>query len=143
MDLRINTNAPLTFKAQVINNNTYRAIEKMAKEKGLMPKLNMSLNGISKRRRNTLLAIDVCYTDKFPTVVFTRYEKKWDPIFQEELDEYVVKKQTDYISSKENENPISFALKRLIKLGNNNGDNKMFEEVVIAKEKSRKKTCLF
>lgn len=142
MDCRINQ-TPYSFNAEMLDTQTMKEITKMAKEKNLLPKLQVSLHNISRRRRNTLLGIDVCYTDKFPTVVFSRYEKKWDPVFKEELDEYVLKKQTDYISSKANEDPISFALKRLIKLGNNNASNNMFDEVVIARDTSRKKSCLF
>lgn len=87
--------------------------------------------------------MNLCYTDKFPTVVFSRYERGWNPKLQKQTDEYVLKRQVDYICENPKLNPLKFALEKIIKMGNNAPDNKVFHRVVIEKDQSKKPYFLF
>ena len=132
----------VNFNAKMIKNDSYNDVMKYAMAKNKFTKFLTTLENIDKIRKETLIQMDICYTGDYPTVVFSRYELGWDPVLQQQTNNYVLKKQVDYISTKK-ENPLKFALRKLIKLGNNAPDNNMFKEVVITKDQTKKPYCLF
>jgi len=132
----------INFNAKIVNNESYNDVMKYALEHNKLTRFTKTLENIDKIRKDTYIKMDICYTGDYPTVVFSRYEKGWNKVLQEPTDYYVLKRQVDYISTKR-ENPVKFALGKLIKLGNDAPNNKMFQEVVITKEQSKKKSCLF
>lgn len=87
--------------------------------------------------------MDLCYTDKKPTVVFSRYEKGWNHKLQKQTDKYVLKRQVDYIAENEKLNPLKMAFDKIIKMGNNKARNNTFDYVVVEKEQSKKPYFLF
>ena len=132
----------VNFNAKIINNDSYKDVMRYALEHNKMTKFIKTLENIDKIRKETRIKMDICYTDKYPTVVFSRYERGWNPELRQYTDDFVLKRQVDYISTKK-ENPVKFALSRLIKIGNDAPNNKMFKEVVIKKDQSKKPYCLF
>ena len=140
MNIQLNNN--IGFNAKIIPNNTYEAVLDYAVQHNKAERFFEALKNIDKTRKNTFIQMDVCYTGDFPTVVFSRYENGWDKLSQSPTDYLVVKRQVDYISNKK-ENPLKYAFNRLIKLGNDAPNNKMYQEVVIKKDESMKKYCLF
>ena len=132
----------ISFNAKIFNNNSYEDVMKYALEHDKFTRFTKTLENIDKIRKDTFIKMDICYTDEYPTVVFSRYERGWDKLLQQPTDNYILKKQVDFISTKK-ENPVKFAYKKLIKLGNNAPENKMFQDIVIIKEQSKKPYCLF
>lgn len=132
----------IDFKAKLIRNNSYEDVMQYALEHNKYDKLNQALKNIDNIRKDTFLRMDICYTGDFPTVVFTRLDRDWDPILQQTRSNYIQKRQVDYISTKKG-NPVKFAFEKLIKLGNNAPNNNMYQEVVINKEQSKKPYFLF
>lgn len=132
----------INFQAKFVDNKTLTQISDYAFEHNKFDRFNESIRNIDKIRKDSLLKMDICYTGEFPTVVFSRIEKKWDFVNNMPTDKYVLKKQTEFISDKKM-NPVKFAFEKLIKLGNNAPDNKMFQAVVIEKETAKKRAFLF
>ncbi len=140
--MNIQPNNNLSFNAKIIHNQSYEEVVKYALEHNKMTRLISTLNNIDKIRKDTFLEMNICYTGDYPSIVFSRYERGWNKVLQEATDDYVLKRQVDYISTKK-ENPVKYALSRLIKLGNDAPNNKMYQEVVIKKDESKKKYFLF
>ena len=140
--MNIQTNYNLNFGAKLIKNQTYNEVLQYAIKHNKMPKLMTALENIDKIRKDTFIKMDICYTGDYPSVIFSRYEKGWNKLLQEPTDEYVLKRQVDYISNKK-ENPVKYAFGRIIKMGNNAPNNKIFQEVIIKKDIGKKKYCLF
>lgn len=140
--MNIQQNSNLSFNAKIVNNKTYDEVMKFALEHNKMTRLLSTLSNIDKIRKDTYIKMDICYTGEYPSVVFSRYEKGWNRSLQMPTEDYILKRQVDYISTKK-ENPVKFALSRLIKLGNDAPNNKMYQEVVIKKDEGKKRYCLF
>ena len=132
----------ISFNAKIINNKSYEEVMKYALEHDKFTRFTKTLENIDRIRKDTFIKMNICYTEDYPTVVFSRYERGWNKITQTPTDKYVLKKQVDFISSKK-ENPVKFAYKKLVKLGNDAPNNKMFQEVVIVKDTSKKPYRLF
>ena len=132
----------VSFNAKIVNNNAYEEVMKYALEHNKFTRFTKTLENIDKIRKDTFIRMDICYTEDYPTVVFSRYERGWNKFTQQPTDKYVLKRQVDFISSKK-ENPAKYAFKKLVKLGNDAPNNKMFQEVVITKDTNKKPYCLF
>ncbi len=133
----------ISFGAKFIENQDFIAVADYAFKKHKMDIFNQSLKNIDKIRKDTYIKMNLCYTDKFPTVVFSRYEKGWNPKLQQTTDEYLLKRQVDYVAEDKKLNPLKMAFDKIIKMGSNVPDNKMFKYVVMEKEQSRKPYFLF
>ena len=139
--MEINNN--ISFGAKFIENKDFIAVADYAFGKHKMDIFNESLKNIDRRRKDTFIKMDLCYTDKFPTVVFSRYERGWNPRLQQQTDEYVLKRQVDYVAEDKKLNPLKMAFDKIIKMGNNKAQNNTYDYVVIEKEQSRKPYFLF
>lgn len=140
--MNIQSNSNLCFNAKIINNQSYNDVVRYALEHNKILRLRSTLDNIDRIRKDTLIEMNICYTGEYPTVVFSRYEKGWNKILKEQTDNYVLKRQVDYISTKK-ENPVKYAFRRLIKMGNDAPNNKIYQEVVIKKDESKKRYFLF
>ena len=140
--MKIQSTSNLNFNAKIINNESFNEIRSYALEHNKFAKFKQTLENIDKIRKDTFLKMDICYTNEYPTIVFSRYEYGWDPKLKQQTNNLVLKKQVDYVSTKK-EKPEKFALRKFIKLGNNAPDNNMYQDVVIKKEKTKKPYCLF
>lgn len=133
----------ISFGAKFIENKDFIDVADYAFKKHKMDVFNESLENISKIRKDTLLKMNLCYTDKFPSVVFSRYEKGWNPKLRQTTDEYILKRQVDYISEDKKLSPLKLAFDKIIKMGNNRARNNTFDYVVIEKEQGKKPYSLF
>ena len=133
----------ISFGAKFVENKDFIAVADYAFGKHKMDVFNEALRNINSIRKDTFIKMDLCYTDKKPTVVFSRYEKGWNHKLQQQTDEYVLKRQVDYIADDEKLNPLKMAFNKIIKMGNNNARNNTFDYVVIEKEQSKKPYFLF
>ena len=133
----------ISFGAKFIENKDFIEVVDYAFKKNKMDIFNKALKNIDRIRKDTFIKMDLCYTDKKPTVVFTRFEKGWNKLLKQQTDYYVQKRQVDYIADDEKLSPLKMAFDKIIKMGNNAPDNKSFQYVVIEKDKSRKPYFLF
>lgn len=139
--MEINNN--ISFGAKFIENKDFIDVADYAFGKHKMDIFNESLKNINLKRKDTFIKMNLCYTDKFPTVVFSRYERGWDPKLQQQTDKYVLKRQVDYVSEDKKLNPLKMAFEKIVKMGNNKAKNNTFERIVIEKEQSKKPYFLF
>ncbi|MBO6180943.1 hypothetical protein IJ674_00875 [bacterium] len=133
----------ISFGAKFVENKDFIAVADYAFSKHRMDLFNEALQNIDRIRKDTFIKMDLCYTDKKPTVVFSRYEKGWNHKLQKQTDKYVLKRQVDYIAENEKLNPLKMAFDKIIKMGNNKARNNTFDYVVIEKEQSKKPYFLF
>ena len=133
----------ISFGAKFVENKDFIAVADYAFSKHRMDLFNEALQNIDRIRKDTFIKMDLCYTDKKPTVVFSRYEKGWNHKLQKQTDKYVLKRQVDYIAENEKHNPLKMAFDKIIKMGNNKARNNTFDYVVIEKEQSKKPYFLF
>ena len=133
----------ISFSAKFVENKDFIAVADYAFSKHRMDLFNEALQNIDRIRKDTFIKMDLCYTDKKPTVVFSRYEKGWNHKLQKQTDKYVLKRQVDYIAENEKLNPLKMAFDKIIKMGNNKARNNTFDYVVIEKEQSKKPYFLF
>ncbi len=123
------------FQAKFLKTDSLTDVVKYAIEKGKFDKLNQARKNIDKAALTKRIKMDICYTNDYPTVIFTKYEI---PNFSRglSLDEYIPTKQVTFISSKKM-NPLKFALEKIIKLGNNAPENKMYKNLIFSKDKDK------
>ena len=132
------------FGAKFISNKTLSDIKDYAASLNKEDKVDQALENIDKIRKETLLEINICYTNDVPTVVFSRYERRKDPETGLYTGDYYLRSQTDFENTnKKNMNPIKFAYEKLIKLGNDAPNNNMFQKIVIDNSFNPKKERLF
>ena len=134
--MQMQTQNNLSFGTKIINNDTYNDIMIYALKKNKFSKFLKTIENVDKFEKDIFVKMNLCYTDKFPTVVFSRYMKNKNG-------DFVLTKQTDYISPKSNKNPVEYALKMFFKLGANRGNNKVYKDVVIRNDKDSSTYFLF
>lgn len=122
----------LSFKAKYLKSESLTQVVNYAVEKGKFEKLNQARKNVDASCLTTRLRFDMGEVDGKPFVTFTRYELKPGVIVPKSMDDYKAPKSFLYQSSKR-ENMLRFAYERLIKIGNNAPNNKMFKQVVMSK----------
>ena len=125
---RINS-AP-SFGAKFFYTEPLYDVAKYAVERGKFPALNQARKNIDNAYLTTRLAMYICYTGEYPTVIFSRYKPRKSVPVAFNFNDYELVAQTEFISHKKM-NPLKFGLETLIKLGNNAPNNKMYRKVVV------------
>lgn len=120
------------FKAKFLKSESLKLVADYAVEKGKFERLNQARKNIDIANLTTRLRFDIGEVDGKPFVTFARYDLKPGIIVPKSLEDYKAPKYFIYQSSKK-ENILKFALERLIKLGNNAPQNKMYKHVVMSK----------
>ena len=64
----------ISFGAKFVENKDFIAVADYAFSKHRMDLFNEALQNIDRIRKDTFIKMDLCYTDKKPTVVFSRYQ---------------------------------------------------------------------
>lgn len=132
MNLINNKSINPNFGAKFLNSESLKLVADYAVEKGKFEKLNQARKNIDVVNLTTRLRFDLGEIDGKPFVTFARYDLKPDIIVPKSLNDYKAPKFFLFQSSKK-ENVLKFALERLIKLGNNAPQNKMYKKVVMSK----------
>lgn len=132
MNITHHTQTNSNFKAKFLKSESLKLVADYAVEKGKFEKLNQARKNIDTTNLTTRLRFDVGEIEGRPFVTFARYDLKPDVIIPKSLNDYKPPKFFIFQSSKK-ENILKFALERLIKLGNNAPQNKMYKQVVISK----------
>ena len=133
MDIR-STNQ--NFCAKFIHTDSLYDVAKYAVAEGEFEKLNTARKNISKQHLQTRIGMDICYTDRYPTVIFSRYQPKKNIRIPLSMNDYELTNRVEYISNHPNRHPCKFALKLLVNMGKTAPYNKLYQEVVVKKNKN-------
>lgn len=120
------------FKAKFFHSESLKQVADYAVEKGKFQKLNQARKNIDMSNLTTRLRFDYGELNGRPFVTFARYDLKPGVIVPESLEDYKEPK-VYLIQSSKKENVLKFALERLIKMGNNAPNNKLYKHVVLGK----------
>lgn len=122
------------FSAKFLHSESLKQIADYAVEHNKFEKLNQARKNIDSSFLKTRLRVDTGINEKgFPFVTFTRLEPKKSINVALSMDDYKQAKITLFESNKK-ENPLKFALEKIIKLGNDAPKNNMYKNVVINKK---------
>ena len=124
----------LNFKAKFLYSDALNDVVQYSIQKNKSEALNTARKNVDKTFLRTRLLFDYGINEKgLPFVSFTRFVPKNHITVPQSLEDYNQYKPTVYTSSDKKINPLAFALKQLIKLGNGVPESKMYKAVVIGK----------
>ena len=136
--MRIN-NSPMNiqktnpnFQAKFLHSESLRLIADYAKENGKFEALNIARKNISTSNLTTRIRVDIGENLGRPFVTFSKFVPRKKVRIAKTMDDYKLAKTEIYESGK-HQNPLKFALEKIIKLGNDAPNNKMFRRLVIEK----------
>lgn len=130
------------FGVKFVTNDDFMSVIDYAMKHNKSDKLIEALNNIDSKYKDTIVEMNICYTDKSPTLVFSRFVPEFDKILHYPTGKHILKRQVDYIGNPKIK-PLEFALNKLLKMGYNRANNKMFDNVVKSKEDAKTKGFLF
>lgn len=132
--MNINNNLSPNFGAKFTNSASLKLVADYAVEHGKFSKLNEARKNIDRANLQTRLRMDIAINDKdCPVVTFSRFLPKKNVTVAYNLNDYFLAESVSYESCKKM-NPLKFALERIIKMGQNNAHNNMYERVVLGKK---------
>ena len=131
--MNVNNNySNVNFQAKFLKSDSLYDVVHYAIDNGKFEKLNQARKNIDNACLRTRLQMDIAYTNNSPTVIFTKYEPKKlsSGLF---TDDFIPTNRVEYICTKPKTNPLEFALRMIIKMGNSAPKNNIYKNVVIAK----------
>ena len=134
--MNINNNySNVNFQAKFVKSDSLYDIVNYAVENGKFDKLNQARKNIDKAYLRTKLQVDIFYSDNYPVLAITKYEPKprSSGLFAED---YIPTNRVEFKCQKPKANPIAYALKILIKMGNSVPYNNIYKDVVTVKNKN-------
>lgn len=124
------------FNAKFIYSDDLKKIADYAVEHGKFEKLNQARKNIDSAYLRKKLYINIGRSENGrPFINFTVFEPKKFVTVPAVNDDFVKVKTIQYVSDKK-ENPVIYAFKRIIKLGNNAPHNKMYQNLIVSNKKS-------
>jgi len=132
--MRINqpTTTP-NFQAKFIHSESLEKIAKFSVKYNMFDKLYRMKNNIGRAHLKTRLRVDAGITsDGYAQVTFTRYYPKYRTFIARTMNDFRVVKTITYISDKK-DNPIWYAMNKIIEMGQNAPYNDLFKEIVVKK----------
>ena len=127
-----NYQSNVNFQAKFVKSDSLYDIVNYAIENGKFNKLNQARKNIDRAYLTTKLKADVFYSNSHPTLSITKYEPKprSSGLF---IEDYIPTNRVEFECQKLNANPLAYALKILIKMGNSVPHNNIFKNVVCVK----------
>lgn len=123
-----------SFMAKFLYSDSLKDVAKYASEQGKFKYLDEARNNIDSTHLRTRLLFECGENEKgFPFVTFTKYEPKSHITIPQSADDYVKHKPITYTGNSKKISIMEFALKKLITMGNNVPNNKIFRKVVVEK----------
>ena len=122
----VNTN----FKAKILYNNTLKQINEKAMALGQMENLNQAKKNISAYNPNIGLLIDIGENNGKPFVSFSKYIPRKKVKSPKTFDDFKLAK-TETFDAGRHYDPIEFALSKILKLGSDAPNNKLFKQIII------------
>jgi hypothetical protein len=130
------------FGARFVTNDDFMDVISYAMKHKKSDKLIEALDNIDKKFKDTVIEMNLCYTDKNPTLVFSRYIPRWNKTLKQPTGTYVLKRQVDYIGNPKVK-PLELAFNRIIKMGRRKANNSTFDNIVAQKDSAKEKGFLF
>lgn len=124
-----NSNQP-AFQAKFLESASLRLIKQYAAEKGKLEKLTAAGKNMDSAYQDTYLRVDLYTKDNKPCVSFSRFVPK-DNVQQIKSGKDLVLTNIKEYRSKKACNPLKFALHKLIRLGYDVPNYRLFNEVVV------------
>ncbi len=127
-----NSSPQINFQAKFLQSESLYQIVDYAIKHGKFSELNAARKVLETADPRTRVIVDICYTNKKPTVIFTHMvpNQARSGMY---ADEFVVRKQTDFIAKKADENPLKFALNQIINMAKNGTKGGQYKEIFVAK----------
>jgi hypothetical protein len=133
--MNINNNySNVNFQAKFVKSDSLCDIVNYAVEKGKFDKLNQARKNIDKAYLMAKLKVDIFYSNNHPALAITKYEPK-KQCSGLSVDDYVPTNRVEFECQKPKANPVAYALKILIKMGNNAPKNNIYKDVVATRNK--------
>ena len=130
----------LNFNAKFANSNSLQEITKYAVKNNKFELLNQARKNIESAKPDSRIRVDLCYTNEFPTIIFSRYEPIKSKGSKENL--YKLKSRIEMIAN-ESGNVVKYGFSKILKLGKSAPDNNMFHEIFIKRPYLRKHENFF
>lgn len=124
-----NFNQP-SFQAKFLNSKSLELITEYAAQKGKIEKLANAVDNIDKAYHKTYLRVDLYEKEGKPCISFSRFLPKKYVTKVKSKNDLILTHIIEYKSEKAS-NPFKFALHKLIRLGYDVPNYKLFKEVVI------------
>ncbi|MBE7713484.1 MAG: hypothetical protein E7Z87_07055 [Cyanobacteria bacterium SIG26] len=121
----------INFKAKFLHSQDLENIVKYSIKKGKFEKLNIARKMIDERHLKARLMVELSTNENgLPIMTITKFLPNKNITTAATINDYHIAKTTKLESGKKM-NPLKFGLEKLIKMGNNHADNKLFERVVL------------
>lgn len=135
--MRIQNNIPQNytpnFQAKFFYSDDLKLVAEYAVQHGKFDKLNQARKNIESAHLTKRLLLNIDKTKEGNTVVrFTRFCPRKTVIIPQKFEDYSLKKVKEYICYGKT-NPLKFAMRKIIELGNNAPNNNMYKDVVVLK----------
>lgn len=132
MNINQSTQSP-TFQAKFFYSKSLENVANFAVRTNAFGKLNRMQRNVSRKHLKTRLRVDINMTEAgLPQVTFTRFYPKHDVGIPKQISDYKQVKQVTYTSEKA-DNPLWFAMQKIIEMGSKALTNDVFNEVVLKK----------
>lgn len=132
MNINQSTQSP-NFQAKFFYSKSLENVARFAVRANAFEKLNRMQRHISSKHLKTRLRVDINMTEAgLPQVTFTRFYPKYNIGIPKQMSDYKQVKKVTYTSEKAN-NPLWFAMQKIIEMGSKSLTNDVFNEVVLKK----------
>ena len=123
-----NNHSQINFQAKFLQTESIYEITEYAVKNGKFNELNKARKIFEKADPRTRVAVDICYTGKKPTLIFSYYvpNPARSGMFS---DEFILVNQTDFIAKREKEHPLKFALKLIINIAKQGEKSSQFKTI--------------
>ncbi len=134
MQINNNRNYTPNFQAKFLHSESLKQIADYAVELGKFDKLNNARKNIDSAFLRTRIRVDFGADENNKSfVTFTRFVPKENVVVPQTMDDYIVEKTMLYTTTNKKKHPLKYALEKIIKMGNQVPENRIFREVVIKK----------
>ena len=128
----VTTQAPnnTNFKAKILYNTTLKQISEHAAETGQLEKLNNARKNIAAHHPNIGLLVNIGEDNGKTFVEFSKYIPRKKVKSPKTFEDFKLAK-TEIFDAGRHQDPIKFALSKILKLGSDAPNNKMYQKVIV------------
>lgn len=129
MKVQSKTNNQVNFTAKFFHTDALKKVAEYSVEHGKFDKLNQARLNIGRTYFRTRFLVDIGEQDGRPFISIDSFVPKKSIIVPQSMNDYKLVKSLK-ISSKKRMDPVKFAFKKIIKLGNSAPENNMFQRLI-------------
>lgn len=117
------------FQAKFLYSESLKMIADYTVERGKFERLNNSRKNISKHYLKHRIRVDIGEKTGKPFIAFTHFIPKPEVITPASMNDFIIGK-TVVLQCEQYKNVLKYALEKVVKLGNNDTNNKLFKQVM-------------